>query len=107
MRVWLSVPIVKGIRTGVSVNPNSFVTRKLSWNECLSDKGKTVRSAGAVVIACCMALWVYADANALLVALIMWLIATWIWNRITLGLYPRQFSENPIGPAELPKCQPW
>jgi hypothetical protein len=24
MRAWFSVPIVKGIRTGISVNPNSF-----------------------------------------------------------------------------------
>ncbi len=95
MRVWISEPTANGI-----------VTRRLHWTECLSDHGRQVQSAGAALIGFCMLLWAYSVQDAWLAAAIVWLIAAWIWKRIMLAHFPRQFEE-PIEPAAPPKCQPW
>jgi hypothetical protein len=110
MRTWISFPIAKGIRVGASVNPGGFVTRQLHWTECLSDHGRQVQSAGAGVIAFCMWFWVFADLSSLntmwLTMLLVWLVLAWIWKRIMLAHFPRNFEETDE-PAAPPKCQPW
>jgi hypothetical protein len=57
MRTWLSFPLVNGIRAGVSVNPNSFITRELPWFQCLSKTGKKVWFVGAAAIAVLFLTW--------------------------------------------------
>jgi hypothetical protein len=98
VRAWFSVPIAKGIRAGVSVNPNSFVTRRLPWYECLSDTGKKVSYVGSIAIICGMAWWVIDQRDHLdvmwLTMLIVGMFAIWILKRSTLAIFPRQFQEN-------------
>jgi hypothetical protein len=78
MRAWLSFPIVKGIRTGVSVNPNPAA------------RVYRVSATGAKV-------W-YAGSTVMLVALAIWLVASrdqegrlseWWWLVISLVLAVR------------------
>jgi hypothetical protein len=108
MRVWLSIPVIKGIRTGVSVNPNSFfITRKLPWFQCLSGAGKKVWFKGAAVIACGMVLWAIVERDRLdtiwPAMFILLLIALWILKRTTLALFPRQFTETDEPAAQHPE----
>jgi hypothetical protein len=93
MRIWISESTANGL-----------VTRQLHWLECLSDHGKKVQSTGAGVIAFACWLWAFADLHSLPAILIVWLIAAWIWKRIMLAHFPRQFAEEPIEPAAPPKC---
>ena len=51
MRTWLSFPTGKRIRAGVSVSPNSFITREVPWVECLSPIGKKVWNVCEVLTA--------------------------------------------------------
>ncbi len=99
MRAWFSVPIVKGIRTGVSVNPNSFITRRLPWFECLSDTGKKVQRVGGAMIVVLFVLWIIAEKDRLdvmwLTMLIVFLVVVWIQKRTMLALFPRQFTDEP------------
>jgi hypothetical protein len=101
MRAWLSVPVAKGIRVGISgnpINPNSFVTRRLPWFQCLSDTGKNVSRVGGVVLGCGFLWWVIEEKDRLdtmwLTMLIAALIAEWTLKRTVLGLFPRRFQEN-------------
>ena len=99
MRTWFSLPLGhRMIRAGVSVNPNSFITRELPWWECLSDTGTKVWYAGAGVIICGMVWWLAESKDHLeetwIAMVISFVIARWVLKRIVLGFFPRQFPEE-------------
>ncbi|SIO65354.1 hypothetical protein SAMN05443247_10545 [Bradyrhizobium erythrophlei] len=61
MRAWFSVPIVKGIRTGVSVNPNSF--RSSDPLQFVSASGRKFWRIFAMVIWLSFFVWLIASRD--------------------------------------------
>ncbi len=58
MRAWLSFPIVRGIRTGVSVNANPAARRYF-----VSATGRKVWRVGSTLLLAGLAIWLFASRD--------------------------------------------
>ena len=58
MRAWFSVPIARGIRTGISVNPNSAGRRYF-----VSATGQKVWRVGSTLMLAGLAIWLFTSRD--------------------------------------------
>lgn len=96
MRAWFSVPIVRGIRTGISVNANPA-----AQTYRVSPIGAKVWYTGSTLLLAGLAIWLFATADE------AGRINEWFWLMIALVLTVRYLFKLAIvalfPPIETPR----
>jgi hypothetical protein len=104
MRAWFSVPIVKGIRTGVSINANPAARRYR-----VSETGRKVWRVGNTVMLVGLAIWLFTSRDQqgrlsenFLLVIIMVLAVRYLFKQAVV--WATEITE--IEPAAPPEVQP-
>jgi hypothetical protein len=92
MRAWFSVPIVKGIRTGISVNMNPAARAYPR----ASATGAKVWRIGSTIMLVGLAIWLFASMENGRLSEVWWLVtglvlaARYIFKLVVVAIFPPQ-----------------
>jgi hypothetical protein len=94
MRAWLSFPIVKGIRTGISVNMNPAARAYPR----ASATGAKVWRIGSAIMLVGLAIWLFASMENGRLSEVWWLVtglvlaARYIFKLVVVAIFPPQIT---------------
>jgi hypothetical protein len=101
MRAWFSVPIVRGVRTGISVNPNRLFGRSSDPLQFVSPAGRKVWRVFAAMIWVSFFVWLIASRDHdgrigewWFIVLAMVMATHYIFKRSLWLLFPLRETEN-------------